>query len=150
MSASAQLTAARALTSETPLRDDELAEFLAYCEETPPGPWEARHASVYADPGLICWIPTGRPWLALAQFVAGARTMVPRLIAEVRHLRRRVWELEDALRPFAGVEVWKEIRDNEPWQVEVRASDLRRARELLRSRPRQRPYTSGEQRRQQS
>jgi uncharacterized protein with von Willebrand factor type A (vWA) domain len=56
--------------------------------------------------------------------------------AEVARLKARIHELEEALRPFAGVVFLSDALDDDVWDLQVQVDDLRRAREVLYGRPR--------------
>ncbi len=88
------------------ITDDELAEWQRLCDAATPGPWrlDGRHdyddgsefgidmivanngePVVIADSGV--YPPHGQD----AEFIAAARSAIPRLLEEVRRLRAEVW-----------------------------------------------------------
>lgn len=82
-----------------PLTPEELAAMEARCEAATPGPWNDRDELELRDPNgyAVVWFypPNTDLWehqgteLHDANFIAHARTDVPRLIAEVKRLRER-------------------------------------------------------------
>lgn len=94
-----------------PLTDKELAEARALEQAATPGPWESAgpwpHVTVYVaqegDADAICavWNATnlGAPppgeAQADAKFIAATRTLVPRLLATVDHLRAEADKVAD-------------------------------------------------------
>src|SRR5919108_4486226 len=70
------------------------------------------------------------------QRVDDALTELGQLVARLDELQDRVGELEDALRPFAGVMFVSAALDGEVWEFPVQVGHLRRAREVLYGRPR--------------
>lgn len=97
------------------MTDDEIKRAKELCEAATAGPWRAANgtgsASVVCEAvGVHCAIYINvrtcevdecvRRWQADARFIAAARTLVPRLIAEVERLRRterflRYHEIDD-------------------------------------------------------
>lgn len=155
---SLQLSDAELQAAAIPLGETELAEIKAREEAAKPGPWTARpyedcgrldpercdgivdaegYAIVKTDSGVY------PPEQATAEFIAHARTDVPRLIAEVRRLRTEATSLMEH-RNAELAEMYKtawtalgEPADTDPkWRavldaIEVQTAELRQ----LRSRP---------------
>ena len=98
------------LPGQTPLTDAELAAIEARAEAATPGPWTSayHHGSPYKRQELRmlfgghggALVRGARDYAVLtapdAHFVAAARTDIPRLVAEVRRLRRQVEAMEEA------------------------------------------------------
>lgn len=71
------------------ITDAELDRLERLCEEATPEPWVATHSS------FVYWCVTSRNgWINRltmaedAKFIAESRTALPRLIAEIRRLRK--------------------------------------------------------------
>jgi len=78
-----------------PLTDVELAEIEARANAATPGPWELCQSEthchvVYPDDTHVGGVDGEHWWPADAEFVAHARTDIPRLLAEVRALRKEL------------------------------------------------------------
>lgn len=86
------------------MTDEELAEARALCEAATPGPWRIGTC----QSGKVCWcrivlgpdaesciVSDGSAGVSDARFIAAARSLVPRLLAEVDRLRDRVRTIAD-------------------------------------------------------
>lgn len=83
-----------------PLTDDEFTAIQRRLQAASPGPWKCREGFVETatEPSLLLAVTLQRseegvgtlPGIANAEFIAQARTDIPRLMAEVVRLRERL------------------------------------------------------------
>jgi hypothetical protein len=84
---------------------DYLAEVKARAEAATDGPWDIEHGRLWTDPGDAAWaeqiaVFTGsRAWMSDAEFIAAARTDVPKLVAALEAVLRLIetepWDPEE-------------------------------------------------------
>lgn len=73
------------MSYHAPLTDDELAEMQARCDAATPGPWESFHRMIVNE--SHCHKSDG-------EFIAHARTDIPRLLGDNKRLRAEVERLK--------------------------------------------------------
>jgi hypothetical protein len=89
--------------SDSPLSATELAEIAKRAEDATPGPWEATEDWVHGEqhfwqiegPGIYYEGSKHRNQRGDAEFIAAARTDIPRLVADLRAARKTLKRLAE-------------------------------------------------------